>query len=261
MSRTRAGRLVDAVDEEDRRRPGRLDRVQVGRGEHRRRRVRADADHRGVGGEQRVGRDVQELDRARGVDRLPGLAEMGEARDPELARRRRRLRLALEAAHPVDQRRLAGVRGAEDRNRSRHGIFPLLSVLVAAIIGRTRGGFPAPRAVGRSPLDPAEVWSIDRAIGSGGSDERAQADPVHRRVGQGGAARGALPGRPGPPGGERRPRAAQASGRRQPDRRHHRPRPGVRRDDQLRQLRRAASREPACRGSTPWCISRRSRGS
>ena len=114
------GGLVDAVDEDDRGRPGGFGGVQVGGGEQRRGRVGADADHRGVGGEERVGGDVQELDGAGGVDRLPGLAEMGEARDPELARGGRRVRLALERAHPVDQRGLAGVGSAENRDSARH---------------------------------------------------------------------------------------------------------------------------------------------
>ncbi len=119
-----AGGLVDAVDEEHARRPRRLDRMQVRRGQHRRRRVGADADHRRVRGEERVGRDMQELDRARGVDRLPVLAEMTERRDAKLARRRRRLRLAFEPAHPVDQRRLAGVGRPENCDCPRHACFP-----------------------------------------------------------------------------------------------------------------------------------------
>ena len=75
----------------------------------------------------------------------------------------------------------------------------------------------------------------------------AQADPVHRRLGQGGAARGALARRARATGSQRRPRAARSSRRRQPQRRHHRLRAGLRRDDELRRLRRDGAGARACR--------------
>ncbi len=133
-----AGRLVDPVDEEDRRRSGGLGRVEVGRGEDGGGGIGTDADHRGVGGEERIGGDVEELDRARRVDRLPALAEKGEAADPELAGGGGGLRLAFEGAHAVDEGGLAGVRCAEDGDGSRHGSSR--SLLLS--FGRSWDGWP-----------------------------------------------------------------------------------------------------------------------